>query len=273
MPPNENLKANGNQKPSGNGSATQTNARPGEKAGEKKANNGMQAVSCLAVTPNEMEVPRTMEAYLAPAADGGRLVEVGRKGDERKKAYAFMAAPAPMLFIGEEEGDEPGETYNGKVNIADFWTCFNNACLSELGYWKCFHNFKVVPADWESYVKGLEREVGLDAPEAILKRAPRECEFCAITATKKCGHCKLVYYCGRWCQAQDWKTHKVFCKLTQTDGFKSTWKAVLDNEASAPGRGYGENASLLSRITGTGEDGTDAEVQSGSENEANGGSG
>eukprot|EP00808_Paulinella_micropora_P003148 g18298.t1 len=92
---------------------------------------------------------------------------------------------------------------------------------------------------------GLEREVGLDAPEAILKRVPRECEFCAITATKKCGHCKLVYYCGRWCQAQDWKTHKVFCKLTQTDGLKSTWKAVLENEASAPGRGYGGHASTI----------------------------
>eukprot|EP00808_Paulinella_micropora_P024318 g70154.t1 len=52
-------------------------------------------------------------------------------------------------------------------------------------------------------------------------------------------------YDSQWYQAQDWKTHKVFCKLTQTDGLKSTWKAVLENEASAPGRGYGGHASTI----------------------------
>eukprot|EP00808_Paulinella_micropora_P000772 g47584.t1 len=58
----------------------------------------------------------------------------------------------------------------------------------------------------------------------------------------------MVNYCGRWCQGQDWRTHKVFCKYTQTAGVKSSisWQAVLDNESSAPARGLGGHASTLS---------------------------
>eukprot|EP00808_Paulinella_micropora_P025326 g5834.t1 len=55
----------------------------------------------------------------------------------------------------------------------------------------------------------------------------------------------MVYYCGRWCQSQDWKTHKIFCKYTQSADVKPTWKAVIENEALAPGRGYGGHASTI----------------------------
>jgi len=30
-------------------------------------------------------------------------------------------------------------------------------------------------------------------------------------ATSACSHCHSVFYCGRECQALDWKTHKTFC--------------------------------------------------------------
>eukprot|EP00808_Paulinella_micropora_P007283 g7087.t1 len=173
LPPNGNQKANASQKSSGNGSASQTNAKPGDKAGGKKANNAAPVVSCLAVSTNDMDIPRTMETYLAPAADGGGLMEVGAGGKEGKTAFSFMAATSPMIFIGEEEENVPGDQSNGKVNVADFWTCFNNACVSELRYWKWLYNFKVVPADWETYVKGLEREVvpvsGLEDPQDLLQ--------------------------------------------------------------------------------------------------------
>lgn len=41
--------------------------------------------------------------------------------------------------------------------------------------------------------------------------------FCALstceqTATHKCGHCKVTYYCSRTCQTTDYKSHKAFCR-------------------------------------------------------------
>lgn len=37
------------------------------------------------------------------------------------------------------------------------------------------------------------------------------CTVCWRPATDLCGRCKQVRYCGRSCQRDDWKTHKVFC--------------------------------------------------------------
>jgi hypothetical protein len=39
------------------------------------------------------------------------------------------------------------------------------------------------------------------------------CAKCGKKGGKKCGKCQQVYYCSKECQAQDWKSHKAFCKL------------------------------------------------------------
>jgi hypothetical protein len=42
------------------------------------------------------------------------------------------------------------------------------------------------------------------------------CNICACTAgLKKCATCKVVYYCGKTCQIQDWTEHKKRCLLTE----------------------------------------------------------
>ena len=55
----------------------------------------------------------------------------------------------------------------------------------------------------------------------------RICEMCKQTTTiialsggglykfKKCGKCKIVFYCSKFCQCQDWEKHKLICKKSK----------------------------------------------------------
>ena len=44
-------------------------------------------------------------------------------------------------------------------------------------------------------------------------RGVRECSAgCGQHATNKCSRCKTTAYCGRECQAADWRRHKRECK-------------------------------------------------------------
>lgn len=38
------------------------------------------------------------------------------------------------------------------------------------------------------------------------------CNACGATGVQRCSKCRLVAYCGRSCQAQDWASHKGLCK-------------------------------------------------------------
>lgn len=38
------------------------------------------------------------------------------------------------------------------------------------------------------------------------------CSRCHEMGTRKCGKCRVVYYCSKECQAADWENHKEFCK-------------------------------------------------------------
>lgn len=45
------------------------------------------------------------------------------------------------------------------------------------------------------------------------KTGPFKCNVCKESqSVKVCSKCKVVYYCGREHQLQDWKSHKIFCK-------------------------------------------------------------
>ena len=57
---------------------------------------------------------------------------------------------------------------------------------------------------------------------ALMLRHLKLCSYCRkleerskvpkSRAMKKCGRCKLVFYCDRKCQKRDWKVHKLMCK-------------------------------------------------------------
>lgn len=38
------------------------------------------------------------------------------------------------------------------------------------------------------------------------------CMCCSKQAKRKCGNCKLVYYCSNECSKKDWSTHKLMCQ-------------------------------------------------------------
>ncbi|KAK7084473.1 hypothetical protein SK128_012411 [Halocaridina rubra] len=40
-----------------------------------------------------------------------------------------------------------------------------------------------------------------------------KCEICKKAAKQFCSSCRAVFYCSRECQKEDWKTHKIKCKL------------------------------------------------------------
>ena len=41
----------------------------------------------------------------------------------------------------------------------------------------------------------------------------RNCDFCGSeNSSKLCSKCKTASYCGRECQMQHWRTHKIICK-------------------------------------------------------------
>ncbi len=46
---------------------------------------------------------------------------------------------------------------------------------------------------------------------------PDLCSLCAKPASLRCTACKTVCYCSKEHQRQDWKAHKVQCRLVQKD--------------------------------------------------------
>ena len=43
------------------------------------------------------------------------------------------------------------------------------------------------------------------------------CFVCSCPCIMRCSRCKLVFYCGRDCQAAHWKSHKTVCKDVLVD--------------------------------------------------------
>ncbi len=43
------------------------------------------------------------------------------------------------------------------------------------------------------------------------------CKICDKQTTKKCSHCRVVCYCDRQCQRQDWSAHKPQCVAWKTN--------------------------------------------------------
>jgi hypothetical protein len=75
--------------------------------------------------------------------------------------------------------------------------------------------FKKYHADQESAYPGK----GWEAYECPVAPSMTDCETCGKAedavaggnAMQQCGRCKEVRYCGKGCQAEDWKAHKPLC--------------------------------------------------------------
>lgn len=75
--------------------------------------------------------------------------------------------------------------------------------------------FKKYRADQERMYPGK----GWKAIECLVASSMSNCETCGKAedevaggnGLQQCGRCKKVRYCGRNCQAEDWKAHKPFC--------------------------------------------------------------
>lgn len=68
------------------------------------------------------------------------------------------------------------------------------------------------------------------------------CEYCRVVSTKlkKCGRCKMSYYCNPDCQGAHWSTHKGRCHVTATDPdlearrkLRSTFKKLMASQYSS----------------------------------------
>jgi hypothetical protein len=75
--------------------------------------------------------------------------------------------------------------------------------------------FKKHRADQASAYPGM----GWKAIECLVASSMTHCEACGKAedtvaggnAMQQCARCKKVRYCGKGCQAEDWKAHKPFC--------------------------------------------------------------
>lgn len=58
----------------------------------------------------------------------------------------------------------------------------------------------------------------------------KHCVLCRKPTTKKCRNCKIVYYCNKECQTQDWIHHKHICKKTLPEFCNAIYQMHLTNK-------------------------------------------
>ena len=60
------------------------------------------------------------------------------------------------------------------------------------------------------------------------ERLQQECGQCGKLSETKCARCKMIYYCSKDCQKNNWKKHKKVCKYMEKERLED--EEVDDNE-------------------------------------------
>ena len=65
-------------------------------------------------------------------------------------------------------------------------------------------------------LKAAGAPVRMAPPKKLKSKKVKYCSFCGNSNSKlsKCSGCKTVHYCGRRCQKNDWKMHKLVCSAS-----------------------------------------------------------
>lgn len=79
--------------------------------------------------------------------------------------------------------------------------------------------FRALFKKYRAEQEGVYPGKGWKAIECPVTPSMANCETCGKAedavaggnALQQCGRCKKVRYCGKGCQAEDWKAHKPFC--------------------------------------------------------------
>lgn len=59
----------------------------------------------------------------------------------------------------------------------------------------------------------FSEEEGVKEILAGEKEARRECEACGeVKGWRACTRCRMIGYCGKNCQKEDWRVHKLVCR-------------------------------------------------------------
>lgn len=114
--------------------------------------------------------------------------------------------------------------------------------ISTCGYCheECYCSPECQKKDWESHknlcglVTKAKQSLGLST--ASVQNEPikqHQCNQCKSEHAKKICVCKKVYYCGKECQAKDWKEHKQNCVVIPIEA-KTTTTTTISNRQEMP---------------------------------------
>ena len=113
-----------------------------------------------------------------------------------------------------------GECRNNMFFCVDCWKHFCKDCREQTSEGGCgCTDMPVTPVPAESTPRtDMTREEMYGKNGWVKSRevwVPVEAKLCPCGAkgTKKCGKCKLVYYCSISCQHDHWTDHKQFCSI------------------------------------------------------------
>ena len=72
---------------------------------------------------------------------------------------------------------------------------------------------EILKGEFLRQIHGVSRDAGSAAETSTPAAITHSCAVCGNTADKKCGKCKVVWYCSRACQGKDWKAgHRAACQ-------------------------------------------------------------
>ncbi|RIA87258.1 hypothetical protein C1645_772950 [Glomus cerebriforme] len=115
-----------------------------------------------------------------------------------RREYQEMTGICPCCWeiqmLPPDEGEEEIEHAKKVLRFYDREFCFQNEPPHA---WKCLKCKK--------FVQGEQ----LKRPHICVIEGV--CKICKKSCSMKCSKCKLVYYCGKDCQKEDWPRHKREC--------------------------------------------------------------